>query len=70
MVKVVLPVAPDGADSLISALRLAAGTALYSLSKVEVAPSSATASTPAVAVPPAVQNVTLLLWTAPISVVK
>lgn len=65
---VALPVPPKLTLCLMT--ESACALALISDRKVDVAPSSATPSTPAVAMPPDSQNVTISLCTAPIRVVK
>ena len=65
---VALPLPPPPTPFLMT--ETAFELALISDWKVDVEPSSATFSTPVVAVPPGAQKVTMALCTAPISVVK
>ena len=68
MVKVDLPLPPPETPSWMT--ERVCGLARTSLRKVATAPSSATSSTPALAMLPLDQNVTSPECTAPISVVK
>ena len=69
MSTVAVAVPPDAMDCSMTARAFSLAASISDL-KVPVVPSSATASIPALAVPPLLQKVTLPLCTAPIKVVK
>ena len=69
MSNVALPLPPDPTECWTTDATSDPSASISDLN-VPVDPSSATASIPGVAVPPELQNVTLLLCTAPIRVVK